>query len=156
VEDERVAGAGREVADLAGDDHVVAGGDHVAQVAADPEQGVVDRRDPVPLAPGDPLPLLRHRRLGREGPRDLLLAGVEDADAEAVGGLDREQGAGAAVESRQASISIGSIESELTAFAVAPAGPSAPLAATIVTPVGSAAIAARKLAGSGGGIVRRS
>ncbi len=58
--------------------------------------------------------------------------------------------------SRQASISIGSIESEQTALAVAPAGPSGPLAVTIVTPVGRFAIAARKLAESGGGIVRRS
>ena len=55
--------------------------------------------------------------------------------------------------SRQASISIGSIESEQTALAVAPAGPSGPAAVTIVTPVGSIAIAARKRAGSGGGIV---
>ena len=57
--------------------------------------------------------------------------------------------------SRQASISIGSIESEQTALAVAPAGPSGPVAVTIVTPVGSAAIAARKLAGSGGHRQRR-
>ena len=39
--------------------------------------------------------------------------------------------------SRQASISIGSIESEQTALAVAPAGPSGPSAVTTVTPVGS-------------------
>ena len=50
--------------------------------------------------------------------------------------------------SRQASISIGSIESEQTALAVAPAGPSGPAALTTVTPVGSIAIAARKRAGS--------
>ena len=55
--------------------------------------------------------------------------------------------------SRQASISIGSIESEQTAFAVAPAGPSGPFAETTVTPVGSIPIAARKLAGFGGCIV---
>lgn len=54
--------------------------------------------------------------------------------------------------SRQASIIIGSMEREETALAVAPAGPSGPLAVTIVTPVGSPAMAARKLAGSGGGI----
>ena len=57
--------------------------------------------------------------------------------------------------SRQASISIGSIESEQTALAVAPAGPSGPAAVTTVTPVGSIAIAARKRAGSGGGIVEQ-
>src|SRR3954451_4557963 len=56
--------------------------------------------------------------------------------------------------SRQASIIIGSMEREETALAVAPAGPSGPSAVTIVTPVGSPARAARKLAGSGGGIVR--
>src|SRR5215217_6668262 len=55
--------------------------------------------------------------------------------------------------SRQASISIGSIESEQTALAVAPAGPSGPEALTTVTPVGSIAIAERNLAGSGGGMV---
>src|SRR5262249_58788167 len=57
--------------------------------------------------------------------------------------------------SRQASISIGSIESEQTALAVAPAGPSGPEAVTTVTPVGSIPIAARKLAGSGGLIAGR-
>src|SRR4051812_39022511 len=56
--------------------------------------------------------------------------------------------------SRQASIIIGSIESEQTALAVAPAGPSGPLAVTIVTPVGSPDMAARKASGSGAGIVK--
>src|SRR5262249_2125940 len=55
--------------------------------------------------------------------------------------------------SRQASISIGAIESEQTALAVAPAGPSGPRAVTIGTPVGRLAIAARNLAGSGGVMV---
>ena len=55
--------------------------------------------------------------------------------------------------SRQASISIGSIESEQTALAVAPAGPSDPAALTMVTPVGSIAMAARKRTGSGVGMV---
>ena len=72
--------------------------DHVAQVAGDPGEGVVDGGEAVALAPGDAGPLLRYRRLGREGAGGRLLAGVEDADAEAVGGLDGEQGAGAAVE----------------------------------------------------------
>jgi len=58
--------------------------------------------------------------------------------------------------SRQASISIGSIESEETALAVAPAGPSSPVVATIVTPVGRLAIAVLKVSGEGVGIVRRS
>src|SRR6185312_2675604 len=58
--------------------------------------------------------------------------------------------------SRQASISIGSIESEETALAVAPAGPSSPLEATIVTPAGRLAHALLKLSWSGVGIVRRS
>ncbi len=47
-------------------------------------------------------------------------------------------------------ISGGSSDSEATAFAVAPAGPAGPLAETIVTPVGSAAIAARNSSGVGG------
>jgi mono/diheme cytochrome c family protein len=56
--------------------------------------------------------------------------------------------------SRQASISGGSSESEVTAFAVAPAGPLGPGALTTVTPVGSRDIASRKLSGSGAGIIR--
>jgi hypothetical protein len=58
--------------------------------------------------------------------------------------------------SRQASINIGSIESEVTALAVAPEGPSSPLVATIVTPVGRLAIAVLKVSGEGVGIGRRS
>ena len=45
--------------------------------------------------------------------------------------------------SRQASISGGSSESEVTAFAVAPAGPPSPVAVTIVTALGASAIALR-------------
>src|SRR4029079_7244887 len=51
--------------------------------------------------------------------------------------------------SRQASISGGSSDSEHTALAVAPAGPCSPTAVTIVTPVGSAAMARRKCSGVG-------
>src|SRR3954453_15519548 len=87
VEDQRPALAGRQVSDLAGDDHVVAGGDHVAQLAGDPGEGAVDCRDAVALAPGDAIPLLGHRRLGGEGAGDRLLAVVQDADPEVVGGL---------------------------------------------------------------------
>jgi mono/diheme cytochrome c family protein len=50
--------------------------------------------------------------------------------------------------SRQASINIGWSESDATALAVAPAGPSAPVAVTTVTPVGSRLIAARNCSGS--------
>ncbi len=57
--------------------------------------------------------------------------------------------------SRQASIIIGSIESEQTALAVAPAGPSGPPAVTIVTPVGRPAMAARKRLDRARGMVRR-
>src|SRR5262249_43983638 len=53
---------------------------------------------------------------------------------------------------RQAGISIGSGEGGGAAVAVAPAGPSAPLVATIVTPVGRLAIAVRKRSGVGRGI----
>ena len=49
--------------------------------------------------------------------------------------------------SRQASISGGSSESEVTAFAVAPAGPPGPGAVTIVTAVGASAIALAELVG---------
>src|SRR6186997_1441819 len=42
VEDEGVALPCLQRAHFAGDDHVVAGGDHVAEVAGDPDQGVVD------------------------------------------------------------------------------------------------------------------
>ena len=52
--------------------------------------------------------------------------------------------------SRQASINGGSSDSELTAFAVAPAGPCSPSAVTIVTPVGSTAIEWRSCSGVGG------
>lgn len=93
VEDQRVARADGEVADFAGDDHVVAGGDHVAQVAGDPGEGVVYCGDAVALAPGDAPPLVGDGRLGGEAAGDLLLARVQDADAEVVGGLDGEQGA---------------------------------------------------------------
>src|SRR6185436_5459808 len=98
VEDQRLPLAGREVADFAGDDHVVAGGDHVAQLAGDPDEGAVDRGDAVPFAPVDSLPLVGDGRLGREAAGYLLLAGVQDADAEVVGGLDGEQRARAAIE----------------------------------------------------------
>ena len=132
---------------------MVAGGDHVAQVAGDPGEGVVDRRDAVALAPGDAA--------------HFSATGALVAKARAIGSwpacrtlIPKRLAAWTASRvreprSRQASISIGSIESEQTALAVAPAGPSGPVAVTIVTPVGSIAIAARKLAGSGGGIVRR-
>src|SRR5689334_9692273 len=67
VEDQRAAAGRRQVGDLAGEDHVVAGGDHVAQVAGDPEQGVVDRGQAVALGPGDAVPLLDRGGLGRKG-----------------------------------------------------------------------------------------
>ncbi len=51
--------------------------------------------------------------------------------------------------SRQASIIGGSSESEVTALAVAPAGPSGPIAVTTVTPVGYEASASRKRSGLG-------
>ena len=51
--------------------------------------------------------------------------------------------------SRQASISGGSSERDVTAFAVAPAGPALLGALTTVTPVGRSDIAWRKLSGSG-------
>lgn len=98
MEDQRVALSGLQRPHFAGDDHVVAGGEDVAEVAGDEDQGVVDGGDAVAVAPADAAPLLGDGGLGGEGAGDRLLAGVEDADAEAVGGLDGEQGAGAAVE----------------------------------------------------------
>ena len=52
--------------------------------------------------------------------------------------------------SRQATINGGLSDSEATALAVAPAGPPGPAAETIVTAVGSAAIAARMISGATG------
>ena len=99
-----------------------------------------------------PCPLLGHRRLGREGAGDLLLAGVQDADAEAVGGLDGEQGARAAVEAgehqhrldRERADRVGGRSGR----ALGAAGGDDRDARWAAF-----AIAARKLAGSGGGIV---
>ena len=101
MEDERVALARLQRRHLAGDDHVVAAGDHVAKVAGDEGEGVVDCRDAGSLAPGNPLPLVGHRGLGGEGAGKRLLTGVQDADSEAVCRLHGEQGARAAVEAGQ-------------------------------------------------------
>ena len=116
MEDQRRTGGGRQIGDGAGQDHVVSGRDHVLEVARDPEEGVVDRRQAVALA----------GTLTEGRSAACTASSVRDP------------------RSRQASISIGSIESDETAFAVAPAGPSAPFVATVVTPVGRLDIADRK------------
>ncbi len=91
MEDQRRSRARLQAGHLAGDDHVVAAGDHVAQLAGDPDEGAFDRGDAVALAPLDAGPLVGDRGLGGEGAGDLLLPRVEDVDAEAVGRLHGQQ-----------------------------------------------------------------
>ena len=102
-----------------------------------------------------PGPLLGHRRLGGEGAGDRLLARVQDADPEAVGGLDGEQGAGAAVEAGEHQHRL---DRERADGVGGRPGRALGAAGGDDRDAGRAgfAIAARKLAGSGGGIVGRS
>ena len=75
----------------------------------------------------DAIPLLGNRGLGGEGAGDLLLAGVRTLIPKRLAACTassvREP------RSRQAIISVGSSDSDQTAFAVAPAGPSGPCGA---------------------------
>ena len=74
VEEERVALARLGLDRVAGEDHVVAALDHVAQLAGDPDQGVVEAGGAAALGVGDALPLLGLVALAGEAAREVLLA----------------------------------------------------------------------------------
>ena len=82
----------------------------------------VDHRDAVVHGVRDPGELLVLGRLGGEQPRQLLLAGGEHVDAEALR-LAHRPAACAPSLSKHTSSSSGSSDSEQTAFAVIPTGP---------------------------------
>ena len=135
VEDQRVALARLGLEHVAGEDHVVSALDQVAQLAGDPDQGVLeagepslsDRSTPPHFSASGPLPAKRRARSCWPAARAL----TPKRPASRTDASVREP------RSRQASIIGGSSESEVTAFAVAPERrPSEPNAVTTVTPVG--------------------
>jgi hypothetical protein len=82
--------------DRADPDRVVAAGDEALELASDPGERAVEHGDAVVDRVGD-LGELR-LVLGREAPREVLLAGGEHVDAEAPGAPDLGQRARAVVE----------------------------------------------------------